>query len=286
MTGQSLIWITGKKVRRYGKGVGMLTDSKYKLTVLVPGIRPQNWKRLYDSIEKTHAGSWEIIFIGPYDVPENLKGIDNITYIEDWGTPMRCMQRGLNIAKGTWITWAADDGYFLKDAINISFKMLAKANADYMTLVMGKYIEGKNDGSMSMQGDEYYMLKKHKATCMKYVPEDCFMLNVGIVARELLLEVGGWDCQFEVCPMAFNDLAIRLHNKGVKFIIQNEIMFTCSHLPGREGDHGPIHDAQIYYDEPLFRRIWESSDSKERINISLNNWEKAPERWERRFGPC
>lgn len=257
-----------------------------KLTVLVPGIRTKNWRCLYDSIDKAFKGSWEIIFIGPYEVPDGLKGTENLNYIEDWGSPMRCMQRGLTKAKGDWITWAADDGVFLPHSLDTGFSSLEnyKFSQDY--LVMGKYIEGKNDGDYSMQENKYYMLRTHDATNSKYVPKDYYMLNVGLVNRELLLEIGGWDCIFEVCPMAFNDLAIRLQRICTMFIIQNEIMFTCSHLPGHEGDHGPIHDAQINEDQPLFKKIYESKDSIERINIPLNNWEKTPERWIRRFGPC
>lgn len=261
----------------------MLPDNEYKISVLCPGIRTKNWKKLYDSIGKATCAKWEIIFIGPYPLPEELRGYDNIKYIEDWGAPMRCMQRGLTVAKGTWITWAADDGVFLPDSLNYPFKLLSAAKADYMTLVMGKYMEGNNDGDMSMQDNKYYILNNHDATNIKYVPEDCYMLNVGIVARELLLKVGGWDCAFEVCPMAFNDLAVRLNHYGVKWLIQDEIMFTCSHLLGHEGDHGPIHDGQIKKDQPLFKRIYESSASQGRDIIKLDNWEKAPEIWNRRF---
>jgi len=37
----------------------------YKLSILLPGIRVDRWVKLYESIEKSFSGSWEIIFVGP-----------------------------------------------------------------------------------------------------------------------------------------------------------------------------------------------------------------------------
>lgn len=250
-----------------------------KLTVICPGIRTKNWRKLYDSIGKAFSGKWEIIFVGPYPLPEDMLGFDNVHFIEDWGSPIRCQQRGLIAAHGSHITWAADDGYFLPGSLDIAFSKL-EPNA----LVMGKYYEGNNDGDMPMQEDKYYILSNHDATKVKWIPSHYYMLNVGVVPREMLLEIGGWDCQFEVCPMSYNDLAIRLQRNGVKFIVQNEMMFKCSHMPGHEGDHGPIHDGQIYHDQPLFKRIYWDTSCANRIKIDLFNWKNAPVRWERRFG--
>ena len=62
---------------------------KYQLSCLVPGIRTKNWLRLYHSISTAFMFSWEIIFVGPYDLPEELKGFDNVKYIKDFGSPIR-----------------------------------------------------------------------------------------------------------------------------------------------------------------------------------------------------
>jgi len=257
------------------KGIKM----KYELSVLCPGIRAVNWKKLYDSVGKSFSGTWEIIFVGPYPLPDELKDQENIQYLEDWGTPIRCQQRGLIEARGGYISWAADDGEYLPGAIDIGFSKLDGEKS----LIMGKYYEGNNDGDMPMQGDDYYVLSKHDATKCIYVPKHYYMLNVGIVPTQLLKDVGGWDCRFEVCPMAYNDLAVRLQNYGVKFIIQQEMMFKCSHLPGHAGDHGPIHDGQIYHDQPLFRNIYDRPKGNGRTTIALNNWEDVPKKWWRRF---
>lgn len=252
-----------------------------KLSCLVPGIRTANWRKLYDSIGASCTKyDWEVIFVGPYPLPDNMKGLPNALWIEDWGSPIRCQQIALLAAQGDFITWAADDGVFLPKALDIGFSLIMEHNGviNQKTVLMGKYTEGDGD-TKHMGKDDYYHLAQHDASNILCIPKNYLMLNVGLVPRQLLLKVGGWDCQFEVCPMAYNDLAIRLQNMGCVFMIQHELMFKCSHLPGHAGDHGPIHDAQTLHDEPLFKELY-----AQRGNVRLDNWKDAPERWERRFG--
>lgn len=251
-----------------------------QLSVLCPGIRTNNWLKLYDSISESFSGTFEIIFIGPYKLPEELRNKGSVRYIYSLGSPIRCQQMGLLSSEGEYITWAADDGVFLPKSLDVAFSKIERNS-----VVMGKYYEGNNDGDMPMQEDKYYILSNHDATKVKWINKEYYMLNVGIVERKLLLEMGGWDAEnFQVCPMAYNDFAIRLQRKGIKFIIQNEMMFKCSHMPGHEGDHGPIHDAQIEFDQPRFRNIYWDPKCVNRINIDIDNWKKSPERWIRRFG--
>jgi hypothetical protein len=279
-------------------------EKNYQLTILCPGIRTKNWEKLYRSVEKSFSGSWEIIFIGPVDIPIEFKtklieeGKTNARFIHDMGSPIRCQQIGLVEAKGEWINWAADDGEFLPGALDVGFKKLEEYENsqegesmgvwDPKVVIMQKYFEGetaKNDSAYSMDKDFYYVLSNHDATRLPGVPKNYFMLNVGLVSRAVLLEIGGWDAEtFQVCPMAYNDCAIRLQNHGCKFIVQDEIAFACSHMPGITGDHGPIHCAQVYKDQPMFSRIYRDPAAAQRIHIDLNNWQKAPERWEMRFG--
>ena len=256
---------------------------KYQLSVICPGIRTKNWLRLYNSVNDAFKYSWEIIFISPYELPEELKDKDNIQWIKSFRSPIACQQMALEKVQGTFTTWAADDGYFLPNSLNISYEKISDLN--YMTLVMGKYYEGNNDGDMPMQENKYYILANHDATRVKWIPDNYYMLNVGLVPTKLLLEVGGWDAEnFEVCPMSYNDLAIRLQRYGVKFIIQDEMMFRCSHMPGHEGDHKPIHEAQINRDQPNFKKIYWTNNCLNRIKIDINNWKNSRPKWTERFG--
>lgn len=255
-----------------------------KLSVLVPGIRVNNWIRLYESIERSFDRTFEVIFIGPYEPPRTLIPKDErgeFTFIRDFGSPIRCQQIGLTKAIGEFVTWAADDGVFLDNALSIAVKTIEQKGHNYV--VMGKYLEGNNDGAMSMKNNDYYILSRHDASRSQYIPNHYLMLNVGVVSLDLLLQIGGWDCQFEVCPMAYNDLAIRLQNFGSEFIVQDEIMYTCSHMPGHAGDHGPIHDAQTLKDQPLFKQIYSDPIRSKRDIIDIDNWIETPDVWLRRF---
>ena len=269
-------------------------NNTIQLSVLVPSIHPDALPILYKSVEEAFSGLFEFIFIGPYEPPKELMDKDNVRFILDWGSPIRCQQRGLVMARGVWITWAADDGVYTPRSLDMSFSIMIKDKrfSDMVRrdgvipscfIVMGKYIEGKL-ANQHMAYDEYYILSRHRASFSHYLPPHFLMFNVGIVARIILWQIGGWDCQFEACPMAYNDLAIRLQNMDMKFIIQDGFMFKCSHSPIKEGDHGPIHDAQMENDIPLFQKLYGNKECVERIKIHLNNWEKAPEHWERRFG--
>lgn len=260
------------------------------ISVICPGIRVHNWMKLYRSIELACSYPWEIIFVGPQDIPTEMKntlrseGKDNFVFIKDFGSPIRCQQIGLGLCVGEYVTWAADDGEFLPDALDIAYRKI-KLSDEKNVVVMGKYYEGNNDGDIPMQETEYYLLSRHDASKLPYIKDDYLMLNVGLVKAKMLWDMGGWDCvNFEVCPMAYNDLAVRMQMHGVKFIVQDELMFKCSHLPGHAGDHGPIHDAQVYFDQPRFSSIYSCEDCKDRIVIDIDNWRRSPARWERRFG--
>lgn len=254
----------------------------YDLSMLVPSIRKDNLNKLYNSIKESFSGTFEFIVIGPYGLPKELEGISNVLFIPDWGSPIRAQQRGFCSASGKFTSYGADDGVFLPGALDIAYNKIK--DLDKMNLVMGKYQEGERKDS-HMENDDYYILNKHHGSMAAFIPDNCWMLNVGLIPTELIKEVGGWDSdKFQCCPCAYNDLSIRLQKYGVKYHIQNEMMFSCSHLPGLMGDHFAVHTAQTQHDEPMFKEIWNHPYWSNRIAISLDNWKSSPERWRERFG--
>ncbi len=256
----------------------MSRNQSYKLSIICPGIRPQNWVSLYTSIEEATKESWEIIFVGPYDLSDELKDKDNVTYIKDFGSPVRCKQIGVIHSKGKYINWASDDGLFLPNSIDNAFKLL-----EPNSIVMQKYYEGSHN--QIFEDDKYYKLAYHDSTSAKYIPEDYWILNGGLIPLDIALELGGWDAElFEVWPMALADFAVRVQKFGIKLIMQEDVAFSCTHEPGITGTHAPIHYAQITHDEPVFKQLYNSPESVDRIKIDINNWKRSPERWVRRFG--
>lgn len=244
-----------------------------KLSIIVPGIRVQNWQRLYASVD--FKDQWEIIFIGP--TCPILSGV-NIKYIQSYRSPNACQQQGLVQARGEYITFAADDGVFnpvaLDQAINI-------AKTDYRNIVVCKYLEGDNP-NVDMTGNEYYKFKYHKDYRLKGVPQDAYIFNCGIISNRFITELGGWDAEkFDTTTCAHADLGIRAYKLNAQMILLNEILFSCSHEPKRTGTHGPVHDSMIKHDLPNFKKLYAKPNS--RTNIDINNWKNTEEIWHRRF---
>lgn len=254
-----------------------------KLSVLVPGIRPYNWEKLYNSVKSAFSGEFEVIFVGPCDLPLELNQYDNVSLYKCMRSPIASQQIALIESKGEFISWAADDGVYLPGSLDIAVNSLE--NEPYTTIVTARYLEG-NDPNGNMSEDWYYDLYNHESMQLPGVPQKCKMLNCGVISRSLLIQLGGWDAySFQVCPLAYTDFAIRAHRFGSKFILQKEVMFSCSHLPGTMGDHSPIHFTQLEKDQPMFSGIYSvPSTYLTRQNIPLDNWKKSEEVWSPRFG--
>ena len=253
------------------------------LSIITPGIRNDDWVLLYDSINKhISISSWEIIFVGPYPLPKELKDKNNIQYFKDFGAPTRCRQIGLIHAKGKWICNGSDDLLLDSNSLDVAISILQKQ--DYKTVLLCKYTEGKKDNP-EMLSDDYWTFQYHDSTknIQKYMPYKAWIIMPGIVSNKLLKEIGGWDCQFNICAVACLDLSLRLQNYGINLLIHNDPLFHLSHYPNTTGDHGPIANSQLHYDMPLLHHLYTNSYAPKRINISLNNWKYSPIVWLSRF---
>jgi glycosyltransferase involved in cell wall biosynthesis len=257
---------------------------KYDISIPIPTIRIENLSNLYDSIDKSFTeGSWEIIFVSPYPLSDDLLCKDNVKYIQDWGCPTRCRQMGLVHSEGEWICYAADDVLFFPNSLDVAYQQLQ--SVDYKTAVLGKYTEGNRDNPL-MLTDDYYRMDFHDAfkDIQPSLSKSYYLFMSGLVSTKLVKEVGGWDCQFQTCAMSCMDLSMRLQNYGLKILTTNEPLFHASHMPNTTGDHAPIHYAQIIDDQPLFNQLYTSDNPEKRIKIEIDNWKNCPSKWERRFG--
>ena len=55
------------------------------LSIILPGIRVQNWKKLYDSIFPSIGKySFELIIVGPHRPEEDLLNKSNVFWVEDY----------------------------------------------------------------------------------------------------------------------------------------------------------------------------------------------------------
>lgn len=252
---------------------------KPKLSIIVPGIRPDNWDRLYKSVNLP-IQDWEMIFVGPWDNTA-ITSIKNVKFFKDFGSPTRAMNIGLVLSEGEWIHWSADDAWFINDEPANIFE--STLNCDANTILSAQYLEGP--APVNMDQDSYYKIGSsipYWQNCSN-VNGDWFVLNTGIVRKNILEYFGGWDSQFETLFWTHTDLAIRLQKFGYKINLYRTPIIHCEHMPGKSGDHGPVDEGHNEHDEPLFRAIYTNPSSSNRFNIDINNWKSADSRWSRRF---
>ena len=251
-----------------------------KLSILCPSIRIEKIPKLYDSICNSFHDSFELIIVGPYQ-PIHLPV--NVKFIQDWGSPVRAQQIALCHTEGEYISLAVDDGLFIKDALE---KVFEQGVDDPISL---KYIEGNDTidfnhrSSIWMDNPSYYRLDYHLQAFKPYTPSDTVLFNFGIVSREIVFNMGGWDCQFESIALSQLDFAIRLNFAGYKVKLSHDVCLKCDWEPGDQGLHKPVHDA-FMSDSNLYTKIYSDASCWDRINIDINNWKNSPERWVRRFG--
>jgi len=251
---------------------------QFDISILVPAIRTERWLDLYNSIAKSTTKSFELIIVGPFSLPKELQAKVNVKYVKDYGNPVRASQIGSLIAEGKYLFWASDDGTFQKGALDRVINCLeTQKNKSIKDVVISNYREGG-----STQSDNVLRLNVAYPKSL-YIPDEWYQFNVATMYTEFFHQLGGYDCSFEACPLAYADISARAQRAGANILLLNEVILDCTHMPGTTGDHAPIHYAHIEHDEPLYKTIYSKPGCVNRTKIDLQNWKNAPSVWERRF---
>lgn len=260
-----------------------------KISIILPTIHPLVVYDLIESFTSSYSGEWEFIIIGPHKLPSKVIskwGQDNIKTVYSFASPVKCQQIGLMHCSGDYITRAVDDSLYGIGTMDAA--MLKSTSMNVVNLKFtesNKYIDlnHKDCQQETMAKDEFYHLQYHNQTLMPYVPASFQVINFGIYPRDILMKVGGWDCQFEGIAIAELDLSIRLQFYGIKPLLTDNIILKCGWTPGEEGDHGPMHHA-FYADMEKYKTIYSDISYEKRITISPDNYISSPDKWARRFG--
>ena len=272
----------------------------YDISIILPTIRTHLLEDLYNSICKScDRHSFELICVGPFDIPKSLSKLDNIKYIKDYGSPTRCMQIALTNAKGTLIHPLVDDCFYypktLSTTINI-FNHDCKQNdilgmrffenpEHYKAIKEKKTTEQQPELRNKCHPDAYWYAGPSYGY-LRGVNPNWGAACLFIANTNLIKDFGGWDCQFEYINHATHDLLFRLQKYGSHFLLTQYDCFVADWKaegdpPGTATDHAPIHYGQLTHDIPLFQNIWQYPNN--RGKIQLNNWENTPTKWTRRF---
>ncbi len=258
-------------------------------SVFLAGIRPQNWLALYESIKVSTQREFELIFVGPHGLPDEMKDLPNVKFIEDWGCPSRCYQIGLLASTAPYVTFVADDGVFLDSgAIDTAFRVLDSPPVRAVTphkknVISFRYYEGPITEDSFIAKSAHWKMGTHKFFRKLGVPPQFNLVMTALVDREYLIELGGFDCAFDHLGLGAPDLAVRMQKDGAN-VLMGEHLIHVTWWPGHMGDHGPIHDSHNEHEIPLFKSIYSDPNVVNRIRIDVNNWQSYPEVWPRRFG--
>ena len=252
----------------------------YDLSIIVPGIRNENWVTLYEQSKnacKSH--SYEMIFSGPSPLPWQLQGMTNVKYIKELGTPTRALHLATLIAEGKFFTWVADDGWMYEDGIDRALDLLLSVDITKDIITM-RYSEGVDHAGNELPKE--YWTAKHHGIWFQSVGVDqnwnicCDMM----LSAEYYKHLGGLDCRFEHINWNIHDLAFRAQRDGSMIHLSPTMIMNCDWKPGLTEKDSPAIAAHVENDYPLFQELYK--DNSRPICIDIENWRDSPIIWERR----
>ena len=260
--------------------------NKPDLSIILPSIREHNLIKLYDSILESTKRSFELIIIGPFELPIFLQRKENVKYIKDFGSPVRCSNIGAMHCEGKYVKCFADDAVYLKDSIDNNLNELEKMPFNEKNVVTQGYFEGIDGTKKDLQPESYYKMNNIPALMRSpYLDPNWWLFNTVFMHRTFFEELGAWDCRFETTFPAHTDLAVRAQNLGAIVQRTKYQISDTNWMFERTGDHGPIHDGQTTHDEQLFSSIYRNPTWKltRQMRLDIMNWKDSSSIWKRRF---
>ena len=266
--------------------------NKPDVSIILPSIRPENLIKFYESACRAcNNHTFEIIVPGPYILPEEIMEKGNVLFIHTYANPTICFQMAASLARGEFIYNTTDDGILQPNVIDMAVT-LHKELLYRKDMINMRYIEGVLDPvslkplteTISDFPPAYWIAWSHADLQLPRIPRDYKLCMHFFINREYFIELGGFDCRYEYSNHCLHDLAFRVQANGGIIYDLPVPAFLCSHLPGKQGDHGPVNDAQLGPDLKIFNEEYsKSSPISDRITLNYNDWKDYPSIWERRF---
>ena len=265
-----------------------MTSDKPRLSVIVPGIRPEYWTDIYNSIMGSTSSSFELILVTPhpYAIEPALVLAPNFKVIKDYGCPVRAQSIGAAAAEGELITWISDDGFFVPHGLESALKKFDSMTPNKKNIITYKYSEGEKSYS-----DEYFTINFHRGAngegiASDYIPDDYLILNNAIMYREYYDELGGLNCNYEATAIALADFSIRAQADGAIVKLLEGIPILLCKQDNNNTTHGHVRDAQINHDEPLYDKTYKKPTWRQELQIKLDvksEWKKSGTIWDRKY---
>lgn len=263
----------------------------FDITLALPCIYTDQISRIYSEIEnnlgpvdsKTHTDiKWELIVISPSKIDTPLKDKTNLTLIQDYGNPSRCVHLASTIARGTLFTWLSDDCSIINNNLEFLIRDFLSHGNEINEYVV-RYLEFGPNGECGSQSDRYWTTGAHGALDkLRGLSRMKVIAPVGILYTDYFRKIGGFDCKFMHINMSCIDLSLRIQNLGGQVILPNYSIYQCKQ--GQNGEFlGEIFEK---YDKLYFWSIYDDIEkASNRKIIDYNRWMVDAEPiWEQRFG--
>lgn len=261
---------------------------KPTLSLLVSGIRNTNWVNLYDQMaESCNRHSFEIVFVSPYDLPIRLLPHTNVKYVQDFGSPSRCLQLASTMAEGQFIAIASDDVRIHENAFSDCIDQLLASDQPEKDIIALRYTEGPNFAANPNDFlPIYWHAKYHGGLRLAGIDDDWKICLMFLMRTDLFRYYGGIDCDFEHFNCNLHDLAFRAQRNGSRVLVSKDFVTAHDWDPHANEHNSPILAAYYQNDKDLFESMYSDPEIslKKPIQIDYDNWKRQPERWPRRFG--
>jgi hypothetical protein len=259
---------------------------KYDVSVVISGIRTENWKRIIDQLKmscKRHT--YEVIFVSTKPLPDELKTENNIKHMLDFGCPSRCLQLATMSSEAEMLAAVSDDCIIFEDALDSAIEDLKNSNDPKKNIVALRYTEGPNFvADQNNFSPAYWHAKTHADLRLAGIEDHWKICLMFLINTNRYKELGGIDCRFEHFNMNLHDLAFRNQRDGADVIISTHFVTAHDWNPSANIHNSPMVQAYHYNDYPLFHSIYSSKEAanKREIKIDYNNWMQADVVWKRR----
>jgi len=259
-----------------------------QLTIVIPGIRTNNWIRILEQIrESCSRHTFEIIFSSPEDFPKEILGNTEVNYIKDFGSPSRSLQRAACQARGEFLAVMSDDVIVHKNSLSDALDQLKNSGKENTSILALRYTEGVDfQANLNDFSKDYWNAYYHADLRLSGINNSWKICLMFMMKTSRFNYLGGIDCRFEHFNMNLHDMAFRNQRDGGDIIISDMIVTSHDWEPNRNIDSSYILQAHYQNDYPLFHSIYSNKITSELrpISIDINNWKNQPDKWPRKYG--
>lgn len=248
----------------------------YDLAIVVPSIRQNKIKRVYDSVKDSIGDfTYKFIVCGNYDstevIPESFSMVS-------YASPNYCVQKAIvELTEDCkYVKWSTDDAIYFDSSLANLLSGIGEKNFGVV-----KYTEEGPPGYPDGSHDIYYTAHTHND--LRVLPGVKPWYNIAPVSlykRSDFIELGGLDCRYEHINLSTHDLAFRAQEYGLSAYISKDVVMHCD-SNSSDPSHRALDVAHFHNDYPIFSNKYQNFIGVWDIKINESNYKDAPEVWRR-----